>query len=180
MKKLFFVFFMTASYTQACLDQPLTEQDQAITRLAWHTGCRKTLKRALHAVGIATVPVSVAVALLSKNTYKNLATTALSGVGVCGILWLIRCAHGPVARYFFHRLYNKRVDARGNVVSAFCPTARGLPFVLDDGEFIQYGFAAGLTVEQLVHLANKCGRTELATRLGYGHTIIRSMDQTSL
>jgi hypothetical protein len=148
-----------------------SERDERIEQLAGQTGFRKGLKYWIDYSGWAIIPAAIAGAALSKND-KAVLAGAVSAflVSACfhGFIRALRAGHKHIVRRSFRSLYNKRVDGRGNVVSDFHSGAERLPFALDDRQFILFGFASGFTVDELIHLANKCGRTEVARQINHG------------
>lgn len=80
-----------------------------------------------------------------------------------------------LAQYYFHKLYNKRVDGYGNLVSPFAQGAEWYGLALGDQQFILFGRAAGFSTQELIRMANKCGRTEVTARLGHGEQVAHSV-----
>lgn len=146
----------------------LENQAVALERLASHTAFRKTLK-VWSNVTQAFIPVITFLSVLSaKNKVEAGTYTLLASGSVYLLINALREGHKHLVQSLFRKLYNKRVTPYGGLVSPFDVNAGDLPFALSDQQFVLFGFASGYTALELVRLANKCGRTQLASQIHAG------------
>lgn len=153
-----------------------SEVKERIEQLKACTAARKRSKLLLQWEKWTFIPVGFIVGALTQD---NKGVGFCAGAGTIGLIYCItaaiRAGQTYLAQYYFHKLYNKRVDAYGNSVSPFSPEARYYQYALDDLQFISFGRAAGYSTQELIRLANKHGRTEVAARLAHGeqfaHTV---------
>ncbi|NBP01056.1 MAG: hypothetical protein EBU90_13155 [Proteobacteria bacterium] len=158
---LFTLLASTTDYTFAAYNT----RDAAVERLTSHTGFRKSLKNGIFYTALLTVPVVIGATSLAQEKVTAF-FVSITGCGILyGLLSAIRSGHVYVARFYFRKLYNKRIDYNNNLVKAFTVGAEYLPYALNDQEFIQYGLAAGFSLSELAHLARKSGRVQLADQL---------------
>ncbi|MFS8506556.1 MAG: hypothetical protein LVQ75_00230 [Candidatus Babeliales bacterium] len=157
----FALLAMTTEYTFAAYNT----RDAAVENLTAHTGFRKSLKNGVFYTVLLTVPVVIGVTSLAQEKVTAF-FVSITGCGILyGLLSAIRSGHIYVARFYFRKLYNKRIDHNNNLVKAFTVGAEYLPYALNDQEFIQYGLAAGFSLAELEKLARKSGRIQLAHQL---------------
>ncbi len=157
----FALLAMTTEYTFAAYNT----RDAAVENLTAHTGFRKSLKNGVFYTVLLTVPVVLGATTLAQEKVTAF-FVSITGCGILyGLLSAIRSGHIYVARFYFRKLYNKRIDHNNNLVKAFTVGAEYLPYALNDQEFIQYGLAAGFSFAELEKLARKSGRIQLAHQL---------------
>lgn len=149
MKKLLLAGIFVSALTQFSVTQT-TERDMAVEYLAAQTAARKGLKNAMWWAQVAAIP-----------------TLGITLITIYPLLWAIRQGYTLSAQYYFRKLYNKKVDYYGNLISPFHAGTEGLCYALTDEQFILFGFAAGFTTTELVHLANKAGRYTVSAKIGH-------------
>ncbi len=175
-KKIIFTALLMASITGSANAWENRHRDEAIESLADQTAFRKGLKYWLEYASWSILPATGIGAYLMESDRKTGAGYGLAA-GACfyAFIHLLRSGHKYFVQKAFRKLYNKRVDAYGNLVSDFHPQAHTLPFALDDRQFILFGFASGYTTDELIRLANKCGRTEVARQINHGEYFAHGM-----
>lgn len=169
MKKILLIIALLAS-SAAITTLEAQRNDEARDLLLHHISVRKTAKTVLEYDWVLPMAgLSTAITVGHKNDrFPTAFRVGISWLIVHGLIKALRGGHSYVARYYFLQMYDQHVTPAGDLLSAFSPAARNYPYALDDREFIKYGFACGFDVKELVHLANKCARTEVARQLSHG------------
>lgn len=141
---------------------------QAVNDLSQETQARRDGGFYMKVAMVAGVAITSVVAFSEGVTLETVLKTGC--VSYC--VYLLTCAykmgHTVLAQWYFKRLYNKRVNYSGELVKNLSAQAFHLPFALDDGQFIDFGYRSGFTTNDLINLAQKAGRIDLALRLKQG------------
>ena len=135
--------------------------NEALENLSQRTKSLRDTKFVNDRYWFAAVPLVIIGSSLGEENIKKFATlTAASLIGKTG-LNIIEWIKGMNARWCFRYLYNKKINSSGYLVDGF---GTG-DFVLNDQQFVAFGFKCGFYTFELIDLAKKAGRTSLAAQL---------------
>lgn len=117
---------------------------------------------------VAGVAITSVVAFSERVTLETAVKTGCVAYGIYCLTWAYKMGHTFLAQWHFKRLYNKRINYSGELVKNLSAEGSHLPFALDDGQFIDFGYRSGFSTNELIFLAQKAGRIDLALRLKQG------------